>query len=235
MFLRQSSSSRALVAAAGGALLIGLAATSPARALDDGSENIFASITSLLTVGIGIGGEESKPPIEYRERPPLVLPPNLQQLPPPGSGVAARNPAWPQDADIQKHRRAVARQRDIAEENRRLTDGRRQVPSVGGPVAAPRDPAACDDRDALAALCDPNQFWATMRNTRSSQPAQVAVGQEPPRRSLTDPPAGFRRQTTEQKYTFEVERKVDVTDARGQILDEERRRRAISEGRNPNY
>ena len=235
MFLRQSSSSRALIAAAGGALLIGLAATSPARALDDGSENIFSSITSLLTVGIGIGGSESKPPIEYRERAPLVLPPNLQQLPPPGSGVATRNPAWPQDADIQKHRREAARQRGIREENERLTDGRRQVPSVGGPVAPPRDPAACDDRDPLAALCDPNKFWATMKNTRSRQEAQIAVGQEPPRRSLTDPPTGFRRQTTEQKYTFEVERKVDVGDARGQILEDERRRRAISEGRDPNY
>ena len=61
------------------------------------------------------------------------------------------------------------------------------------------------------------------------------MGQEPPRRTLTDPPTGFRRQTTEQKYTFEVEQKVDIADARAQTLEEQRRRQAISEGRNPNF
>jgi hypothetical protein len=234
MFLRQSSSSRALIAAAGGAFLIGLAAATPARALDDGAENIFSSIAGLLTAGIGVGGKESQPQIEYRERAPLVLPPNLQQLPPPGSGVAARNPAWPQDFDVQRHNNKVARERRPRDSDDALS-ARTPMPT-GGTVVGARDPRECSNDDALERLCNTNQFWNTMRTTRSTPDTQkVAVGQEPPRRTLTDPPTGFRRQTTEQKYTFEVEQKVDISDARAQALEEQRRKQAIAEGRNPNF
>jgi hypothetical protein len=234
MILRQPRSSHALIAAAGGALLMGLAATSPAKALDDGADNIFSSIAQLLTAGVGLGGSNVKPPIEYRERPPLVVPPNLQQLPPPGSGPGARNANWPQDFDAQRHRRAVARESGSREAYDEF--GGRTAPrnAAGVPVAAQNNPATCDDRDALARLCNPNQFWSTLRDRSQSQP-QIAVGQEPPRRALTDPPAGFRRQTTAQQYTFEVERKVDLGDARAQQLEEVRRQRAISRGEDPNF
>jgi hypothetical protein len=232
MFLSQTISSRALICAAGGALLMSLAATAPAKALDDGADNIFSSIAQLLTVGIGIGGERAKPRIDYRERAPLVLPPNLQQLPPPGSGVAARNPNWPQDFDQQQHRRAIARA-GTPRERYDEVGGRNAPASVGGPIAGPGDPRECRD-DPLERLCNTEQFWSTMRD-RSQTRQQIAVGQEPPRRSLTDPPTGFRRQTTEQRYTFEVERRVDVGDARAQALEEARRRRAIERGEDPNF
>lgn len=233
MFLRHSSSSRALIAAAGAALIVGLAAATPARALDDGAENIFSSLAGFVTSSFKTS--EAKPQIEYRERAPLVLPPNMQQLPPPGSGVAARNPAWPQDFDIQRQNKQAARDR-----RPRDTDAldRTPMPSGAGmPVAPSGDLASlrdCGD-DSLARLCNPEQFWKTMRTTRTTETQQVAVGQEPARRSLTDPPTGFRRQTTEQRYTFDVERKVELSDARAQALEEQRRKQAISEGRNPNF
>ncbi|MBX9759026.1 MAG: hypothetical protein K2Y29_09645 [Beijerinckiaceae bacterium] len=231
MFLRHSSSSRALIAAAGAALIVGLAATTPARALDDGAENIFSSIAGLLTSSFKTS--EAKPQIEYRERAPLVLPPNMQQLPPPGSGVAARNPAWPQDFDIQRQNKQAARDR-----RPRDTDALDRTPMPVGatPVVGPGNPNLSDcGEDSLARLCNPEQFWKTMRTTRTTDTQQVAVGQEPTRRSLTDPPTGFRRQATEQRYTFEVERKVELSDARAQALEEQRRKQAISEGRNPNF
>lgn len=233
MFLRHSSSSRALIAAAGAALIVGLAAATPARALDDGAENVFSSIAGLFTSSFKT--TEAKPQIDYRERAPLVLPPNMQQLPPPGSGVAARNPAWPQDFDIQRQNRQAARDR-----RPRDTDALERTPMPSGagmPVVPPGDVASlrdCGD-DGLSRLCNPEQFWKTMRTTRTTGTQQVAVGQEPTRRSLTDPPAGFRRQMTEQRYTFEVERKVELSDARAQALEEQRRSQAIAEGRNPNF
>jgi hypothetical protein len=233
MFLRHSSSSRALAAAAGGAFLLGLAAATPARAMDDGADNIFSSIASLLTMGVGIGGSEKKAPIEYRERAPLVLPPNLQQLPPPGAGVAARNAAWPQDFDQERHRRSMARERN-ARDPYDATGGRNAPGPTGGAVARSGDPRECQD-DPMERLCNPNQFWSTMRNTRSQEEQKVAVGQEPPRRALTDPPAGFRRQSTAQQYTFEVERRIDEADPRAQRIEEERRRAAIGRGENPNF
>lgn len=233
MVLRHSSSSRTLIAAAGGALLMGFAASSPAKALDDGADNIFSSIAELLTAGVGLGGESAKPTIAYRERPPLVLPPNLQHLPPPGSGAAERNANWPQDFDVQRHRDALARQRAPREAYDEV--GGRNAPAAvpGAPIAAAHNPRECRD-DPFEKLCDTEQFWATMRNRKPAE-QKIAVGQEPPRRSLTDPPTGFRRQTTEQKYTFEVEQKVDISDARGQQLEEDRRRRAISRGEDPNF
>ena len=232
MIFRHSSSS--LLAAASGALLMGLAAT-PAKALDDGAENIFVSIGQLLTVGIGLGGESAKPQIEYRERPPLVLPPNLSQLPPPGSGVAARNPNWPQDSDQQRYRRAAARDRSPRDAYDEVGGRNAPQPVAGAPIApaggVSRD---CDDA-SLERLCNPNQFWQTMRTNRSTEQQQVAVGQEPPRRALTDPPAGFRRATTAQKYTFEVAPRVDLADPRAQAAEDARRQRAISRGEDPNF
>ncbi|MFN3889333.1 MAG: hypothetical protein ACK4MV_02965 [Beijerinckiaceae bacterium] len=233
MILRHSSSSRALVAAAGGALLFGLATTAPARALDDGAENIFISIGQLLTVGVGLGGEKSKPPIEYRERAPLVLPPNLQQLPPPGSGVAARTANWPQDSDVQRYRRRVARESSAREAYDEF-GGRNAPKSVpGAPVAPAGGGSRGCGEDALDRPCNIEQFWNTMKNRKQGE-QQIAVGQEPPRRSLTDPPAGYRRQMTEQKYTFEVRRDVDITDPRAQAAEEQRRRDAIARGEDPN-
>lgn len=238
MVLRHSSSSRTLIATlistAGGALLMGLAASSPAKALDDGADNIFSSIAQLLTAGVGLGGESSKPRIEYRERAPLVLPPNLQQLPPPGAGVADRNANWPQDYDVQRHRRALARERAPRENYDEFGGRNAPTGARGAPVAAASNPGECRD-DALERLCDTEQFWNTMRSNRKQDEQKIAVGQEPPRRSLTDPPAGLRRQTTEQKYTFEIERKVDIMDARGQQLEEDRRQRAVSRGEDPNF
>jgi hypothetical protein len=230
---RQSGSSRALIAAVGGALILGLTISTPAKALDDGEENVFTSILQLFTVGVGLGGESAKPLIEYRERAPLVLPPNTQQLPPPGSGVAARNANWPQDFDQQRQRRAQARDR-VPREREDEFGGRRAPNSVAGaPAARGNDPRECRD-DPLERLCNTQDFWKTMSNRKESE-QKVAVGQEPTRRSLTDPPRGFRTQTSAQQYTFEVERRVDIGDARAQQLEENRRSRAIARGENPNF
>ncbi|GEO14579.1 hypothetical protein MAE02_22750 [Microvirga aerophila] len=59
---------------------------------------------------IGIIPKE-KPPIDYNERPPLVLPPKLDLPPPAPSGAEARNGNWPKDPDVAAARKASAEAR----------------------------------------------------------------------------------------------------------------------------
>jgi hypothetical protein len=90
------------------AAVLGLT-SAPVLALDDdGSQSIFKTFTGLLGTGIGIPGitpTERPPTINYRERPPLVLP-KKQTLRAPMPPVAKRNSAWPKDYDLERDRRA---------------------------------------------------------------------------------------------------------------------------------
>eukprot|EP01037_Dinobryon_pediforme_P039163 gene39163-47579_t len=53
---------------------LSLAVTTPARADDDGAGSMFGSILSTVT---GVGkAKDVELPVEYRERAPLVVPPN---------------------------------------------------------------------------------------------------------------------------------------------------------------
>lgn len=232
--LRRHTSQRRILggslnAAAAVALVAGLGAATPAHALDDGADNLFNSITSLLTLGVGTGGEQARPQIDYRERAPLVVPPDLSRLPPPAAPVAKRNPAWPQDFDTTRQRQAEERARRPNDTN--MTPEQLRERSARSVVA---DPAACVE-DLAGRPCDPESFWATLRNTRSNEDTSrnLVAGQEPPRRSLTDPPAGFRVPSKAVRYTFEVREQVDLGDARALQIEEARRARAIAEGRDP--
>lgn len=93
-----------------GALVLGLALTAggPARALDDdGKRNIFSSFSELFTLG-----ERPSDTIQYRDRAPLVIPPNMQQLPAPQA--AASDDQWMHDRKASGRRdlRAAARAGD---------------------------------------------------------------------------------------------------------------------------
>jgi hypothetical protein len=77
----------ALAGALGLSALAGLAPQA-ARAQDT-DKGLFGTMLKSL----GIGGENQ---IEYRERPPLVVPPT-RDLPPPQTSAAARDPNWPID------------------------------------------------------------------------------------------------------------------------------------------
>ena len=88
-------------------IAFGLMGGTPARALDDGQENIFDSLLGLVKMGIGFEDDDVKPSIDYRERPPLVVPPKME-LRQPMQPVGQRNAAWPVDQDLAKQRQAAA-------------------------------------------------------------------------------------------------------------------------------
>jgi hypothetical protein len=228
---------RSALAAAGAVLLIGFGPSQSASALDDGDENIFNTLTSIIGLGLfSIDKPDDKPVIRYRERPPLVLPPNLSQLPPPAASVGERNQAWPQDFD------KTSRQRQAEERSRRPRNGDLNPMSVEelrkGRIAGgePRNPGAeqCED-SGLNRLCNPGDFWGKLKSVRASADTSkdLVPGQEPARRNLTDPPAGMRKPTTAVKYTFEARREVDPMDPRAQQREEARRRDAAQRGVDP--
>lgn len=90
------------------ALALALTAAGPARALDDdGKRNIFSSVSELFTLG-----ERPSEAIQYHDRAPLVIPPNMQQLPAPQA--AAPGDEWMHDRKASGRRdlRAAARAGD---------------------------------------------------------------------------------------------------------------------------
>jgi len=168
-----------------------LMAGAPARA-----EEGVAVKNLLGTMGIISPERET---IRYRERAPLVLPPKMDlRTPSPGS-LAASNPQWPKDPDLEaKNKRAADQRRPVTEsETRRMSDNNPRL-SVDE-LRAGRDPSAKTSvdpklhrgdnaRDVL--LLSPNELRS---KAKPDDDVLLAAGAEPERRSLTEPPTGMRK------------------------------------------
>ena len=130
---------------------------------------------------------QSRPPIEYRERAPLVLPPKIQLRPPASPTDLEARGNWPKDPDLvaarreayeatapepltQRYRNSEAKRLSIEE----IQAGRR----VGRD--APFDPAANDRRSDISRL-SPVEL-------RSFSTKETAARDSLERQSLTDPP-----------------------------------------------
>lgn len=218
-----------------GVFVAGAPAPASAQSLDDGHASIFDAIRGRLSSGIGLdlgsrGDERER--IDYRERAPLVIPPKLE-LREPIPPVSQRNAAWPADYD----RARVQRARQGALAGASSGDGRggmtaHEIRTIGRLQAnRPRNPVTeqCDGGvGSDGQVCDPNKFWSIMKNTRKEgDNRDVIAGQEPERRRLTDPPAGYRAAKSTQKYTFDVKEKVELGDPRAQYREELRRQNEV--------
>jgi hypothetical protein len=170
---------------AGALGLIALASLPPgsARAQESGDGGLFGSIVK----GLGLGGENN---IEYRERPPLVVPPG-RDLPPPQAPGTARSPNWPvepKSAEVQKKGTQV---RDL---DRLPVPQRPAAPSIAvtnppapGSAAAPAPPPS-----------EPGLFGKLFSSTE--MPAGGAVVPVPTRKTLTEPPLDYEAPSTGQPY-----------------------------------
>jgi hypothetical protein len=70
-------------------------------------------------------------------------------------------------------------------------------------------------------------FWSGLLNARSSGADEKVIlepGKEPQRKALTEPPTGYRKPTTVQKYTWEGQREDTLSDARAQAIEDARSR-----------
>lgn len=155
------SSRRAICAIAGLAAL----SCAPAQAADD--KSTISAVGELL----GYSSDPSADKIDYSERPKLVLPPRIGDLPAPKDS-ADRPGGWPADA---------------AAVRRRNTDRYSVIPN-----AAP----AREQKQGLLER-------ALSFGAKSDAP----ILDEPSRRTLTEPPSGYRRPTTDLSKVREADGK----------------------------
>jgi len=190
--------------------VLALSNVTPAYALDDdGHENLLNTVMTLLTFN-PVQSEE-KPEIDYRERPPLVLPPKMDLRQPREAG-AQRPQSWPQDPDVVRRKKAAAeahwrgspaKGNDVLSKQE-LMAGR----AANGAPAAPEQ--RCGDRDHWCLYVKPDDL-RTQGIATDDKPL-VAVGEEPEREYLTQPPKGYRVATKKVQATFEAPKKDDSAD-----------------------
>ena len=201
--------------------LIGAAALASATGAA-AQEGLFAKD---LFASMGLIPKE-RPNIDYKERPPLVLPPRMDLRDPADpKGVMAANPQWPNDPDV-----AAARRREnyarvpVTDDRRReknptltieeVRSGRRAGAEIpDGPVVRRGD----NVRETT--WIHPDQL--RREGVKSDDP--LSSMEEPERRDLTQPPSGFRKPTIKVKRDFEVERKEDDADPKLYWRDQAKR------------
>ena len=188
------------------ALSLSGALTQHALAADDDDEDSFE--TKIIKGILGINDKDS---IDYRERPPLVVPPNITKLPPPETAALVNSPAWPKDPEIaeRKKRRDLAKtqkRRSVEEDNRALTPAELNVvgPKAGaGRVANPTGPqdAEADGRRVLRP--DELGYKGGLLGSLfkdNTKPEVATFEREPTRSDLTQPPAGYRTPSPSYPY-----------------------------------
>jgi hypothetical protein len=214
--LTQSRVSAAIGLVAGLSLGVGLlASTVPARAEDDSVAPDTQFFRNILE-GLGLQSADRQSTINYRERPPLVLPPNRDLPPPMKTDAIANNPAWPKDPDVAARKRAAA-------EERNRSRSRDDYETEGKPLT----PDQLDVRKS-----DPKGFARAQREAKRSKPGEageykerlspselgyttgglfkkmfkgkddevVRFTGEPTRSDLTEPPPGYQTPSPDQPY-----------------------------------
>jgi len=169
---------------AGGLLL----AASPAFA----QEGVL--FQNLMKGVIGTGGADDS--IEYRQRPPLVVPPG-SALPRPQEPSSTRNAAWPNDPDIAKRRAdsAAARVPAGTKEAYRNNPLLSQEELRRGRIARGEEaPITAEEHNNYNNQIAPIRIGKEVASRRNQTEIDtLAYGQEPPRRLLSEPPVGYRR------------------------------------------
>jgi hypothetical protein len=158
--------------------------------------------------GFGLrNGQEAG--IEYKERPPLVVPPT-RDLPPPVSSdaLAVKSAAWPSDPD-EKRRTAERKAKRERKTYDPVASGEALKPSeLAGKTDKPPMQTSYPDRPVEmtpSELGFTNGMWKGMLGLGKTFTGERDVEtstfvREPTRNSLTDPPAGYRTPSGAQPY-----------------------------------
>jgi hypothetical protein len=178
------------------------ASVGTAMAGDDDQEDNLPDAVFLRNVLKGFGLKRGDDTIEYRERSPLVVPPN-RDLPPPESEAKTTNAAWPVDPDVKRKKEATAAQHKASsiDESRALRPN--EMMPGGTDIKGTPAQSLPSDAPPDGAPMKPSQLgfngWG-IGNLFKSPPESTTFTQEPPRESLTEPPAGYRTPAPNQPY-----------------------------------
>ena len=198
-----------------GLVVLAACAAGSARAEDDNENSIWNLDQRLWSGFMGSLGLRSNNDgtVEYRERSPLVVPPQ-RNLPPPET-AAAKNPAWPVDADVKRREEAAAKRK--AARTKGTDDleamGRNLNPSELGPTGSTASTSSSgrpDPANSNGTSMLPSQLgyfgglfsWEGIGGNFGMGPKEE-VGTftaEPPRTALTAPPAGYQTPSPAQPY-----------------------------------
>ncbi len=141
-----------------------------------------------------LGIEDEKPELDYRPRPPLVIPPKME-LPKPIDKTVAKSPQWPNDPDVAAQRAAAEARRKPVEktiDGRPLTIEEMRAGRVAG-AGVPNAPAEPVAPKNMSAWIPPSEMKMIEEKLKLTKAAELGLGQEPPRQWLTDPPKGYRK------------------------------------------
>jgi hypothetical protein len=161
--------------------------------------------------------------IDYRERAPLVVPPG-QNLRTPQAPAAQRSANWPKDPDVEARKEAAknalmpATQREnyimgqrplLSQEE--LRKGRIQTNGVTEPYRSFMDQSPYE---VMTAPIIQGRELAARRSASALD--SVKLGQEPPRRYLSDPPAGLRKAAGTGEFTRTQDAPAQIQSRYGQ-------------------
>jgi len=181
-----------------------------AQAQDDEDDkksiwNLDKKLLNDLMRGLGFRNG-SEPQIEYRERSPLVIPPN-RNLPPPEQAGAGRTAAWPVDPDVKRKQEAAAKRKDRKGydpdyEGRNLTPSELNPAGVNRSAGRPGTPSSMGDDGKPMQPSELGYFGGLFSNFGSfgSKEEYATFDREPPRNTLTAPPSGYQTPSVAQPY-----------------------------------
>jgi hypothetical protein len=180
-------------------------ATLPARAADGDEEKSFdEKIIEGILKGAGLRDDSAN--IDYRERSPLVIPPETT-LPPPDTTSVTSNPNWPVDPEIKRARSAKkSTSNNYLTGDPLLDDGRPLRPEEmmrGRKAGSGGVTASNQVTSDYSEKMTPNQLGARggLFNNLFAPSEEVApFTGEPARTSLIEPPRGYQTPSPAQPY-----------------------------------
>jgi len=194
-------------------LVFGAAAvlgSAPVRAADD-EPGFDQKIMNSIMDGLGFK-RDGEPGISYQERAPLVIPPGRDLMPPERSDPAANNPAWPKDPDVERRKveTAMQKNRNVSDEREREQNPLRPDQLTPGARGKQKRQAARTDdgyqapASGFGSQLSPSELgykgniFSNMFSSKKEEQAKFTG--EPPRTSLTEPPAGYQTPSPDQPY-----------------------------------
>ncbi len=184
------------------ALALGCAGVAPATAQEEGPTPLQRMLGNFGLLAI----PGDTPDIEYRERPPLVVPPGTElPLPQSPTDITAAVPDWPADPEIVRQREQKKYDRLPIDVRRGdFYSGRALTPTElrRGTVArtGSRDPVTRVGEEFTASReiqPAPKGFFGMFKY---EQEKPIAFTGEPPRTRLTEPPVGYQTPSPNAPY-----------------------------------
>jgi hypothetical protein len=221
---RNRKSSRAALCAAVGIVLVIAGGTAVFAGDDDDDDLPDTKFIKGLLRGIGLrNGQEAG--IEYKERPPLVVPPSRDLPPPVAAGsLMVNNPAWPADPDEKKRaaaRKAKAERKPYdaykagdALKPSELAAGRTNNPAVKTSEGPDHSPEMTPSQLGYTGGLWNSIFGLGKTFTGEKEVETATFVHEPSRNYLTDPPRGYRTPSANQPYGINA--KAEAEKARAQ-------------------